>query len=63
MPDIPPEVQVALETLKALAAAGRCREDAELYQRAARGVGAYLEAAFPEPDGAPTAPPAPQPRR
>lgn len=54
MPDIPPEVTVALETLKALTAAGRCREDAELYQRAARGVSAYLDAAFP--DAEPAAP-------
>lgn len=57
MPDIPPEVQVALETLKALAAAGRCREDAELYQAAARGVQKYLDVAFPDEPPAP-----PQPR-
>lgn|GEM_PF-3610842 len=59
MPDIPPEVQVALETLKALTAAGRCREDAPLYALSVRGVSAYLEAAFPETDGAPPAVPAP----
>jgi len=60
VPDIPPEVQVALETLKALAAAGRCREDAELYRRAARGVGAYLDAAFPDEPAAVAAPPTPR---
>lgn len=53
MPDIPPEVQVALETLKALAAAGRCREDADLYQSAARGVQKYLDVAFPDEPAAP----------
>lgn len=58
MPDIPPEVQVALETLKALAAAGRCREDAELYRAAARGVQKYLDVAFPDEPAI-----APPPRR
>lgn len=60
MPDIPPEVTVALETLKALAAAGRCREDAELYQAAARGVQKYLDVAFP---GAEPAAPQQRPAR
>lgn len=53
MQDIPPEVSVALAVVQTLTAAGRCREDAELYQAAARLVRAYLLAATPPAEAGP----------
>jgi hypothetical protein len=45
MQDIPPEISVALDVVKALNASGRCREDSALYASAATLVKAYLDSA------------------
>ena len=49
MLDIPPEVSVALDVVKALNASGRCREDAALYGSASGLVKEYLDSAARSP--------------
>lgn len=48
MLDVPPEIAVALDVVKALNASGRCREDAPLYTAAAELVRSYLDSAAPQ---------------
>lgn len=65
MLDVPPEIAVALDVVKALNASGRCREDAPLYTAAVELVRSYLDSALPKSPvqaQAPIAPTSPPPR-
>ena len=48
-PDTPPEIAIALDVVKSITTAGRCREDAALYEAATALLRAYLIASLPKP--------------